>query len=199
MLRCTTIQHYFRPTLLVEFESVPTVQLLQSKPSIFSCPTWHDFIGHNIRTQNFIPYLYNSTLISSHRKWIAAPWGCDQLAQPTFCKFSRLIDFPSGKSGKQPLDLERENPSYINTISDLLHGLFRKVYFISLWYHTYKIFRTIYLTAKFDMGFSWAMFSRVLFLLLLSTFYSSGAEVVTFDVHATKDLINSGHKHVDVR
>ena len=43
------------------------------------------------------------------------------------------------------------------------------------------------------------MFSRVLFLLLLSTFYSSGAEVVTVDVHATKDLINSGHKYVDVR
>ncbi|XP_030974819.1 thiosulfate sulfurtransferase 18 isoform X1 [Quercus lobata] len=48
------------------------------------------------------------------------------------------------------------------------------------------------------MGFSWAMFSRALFLVLLLTFCSSGAEVVTVDVHATKDPINSGHKYLDV-
>ncbi|KAK9990156.1 hypothetical protein SO802_025141 [Lithocarpus litseifolius] len=65
--------------------------------------------------------------------------------------------------------------------------------------NTQKIFRTIYWTAKFDLGFSWAMFCRVLFLLLLLIFCSSGAEVVTVDVHTTKDLINSGHKYLDVR
>ena len=41
--------------------------------------------------------------------------------------------------------------------------------------------------------------SRVLFLLLLLVFFSFGAEVVTVDVHASKDLINSGHKYLDVR
>ena len=49
------------------------------------------------------------------------------------------------------------------------------------------------------MGFSWAMFPRLLFLLLIIIFCSSGAEVVTVDVHAAKDQIKSGHKYLDVR
>jgi hypothetical protein len=78
---------------------------------------------------------------------------------------------------------------YINIIT--LHGLFRKVCFI--------------FSAKFDMGLSSAMFPRCFFLLLLLllllllTYCSPGAEVVTVDVHAAKDLIKSGHKYLDVR
>ncbi|GLT57408.1 hypothetical protein SLA2020_303830 [Shorea laevis] len=50
------------------------------------------------------------------------------------------------------------------------------------------------------MGFSSAILPRGFFLLLLLLIYcSSGAEVVTVDVHAAKDLIKSGYKYLDVR
>ncbi|KAE8010631.1 hypothetical protein FH972_006986 [Carpinus fangiana] len=50
------------------------------------------------------------------------------------------------------------------------------------------------------MGFSSSTFSRCFFLVLLLLIYcSSGAEVVTVDVHAAKDLIKSGYKYLDVR
>ncbi|XP_059293046.1 thiosulfate sulfurtransferase 18-like [Lycium ferocissimum] len=39
--------------------------------------------------------------------------------------------------------------------------------------------------------------SLLLFVLLL--FCSSGAEVVTIDVHATRHLLRSGHRYLDVR
>uniref|UniRef100_M0ZVS1 Senescence-associated protein n=1 Tax=Solanum tuberosum TaxID=4113 RepID=M0ZVS1_SOLTU len=38
----------------------------------------------------------------------------------------------------------------------------------------------------------------LLFVVLL-LFYSSGAEVVTVDVHAARQLIQSGHRYLDVR
>ncbi|XP_041020873.1 thiosulfate sulfurtransferase 18 isoform X1 [Juglans microcarpa x Juglans regia] len=49
------------------------------------------------------------------------------------------------------------------------------------------------------MGFSSPMLPRVLFLLLVLVFCSSGAEVVTVDVHEAKDLIKSGYTYLDVR
>ncbi|KAF5442001.1 hypothetical protein F2P56_037009 [Juglans regia] len=49
------------------------------------------------------------------------------------------------------------------------------------------------------MGFSSPMLARVLFLLLVLVFCSSGAEVVTVDVHEAKDLIKSGYAYLDVR
>ncbi|WMV16614.1 hypothetical protein MTR67_009999 [Solanum verrucosum] len=39
----------------------------------------------------------------------------------------------------------------------------------------------------------------LLFVVLLLLFCSSGAEVVTVDVHAARQLIQSGHRYLDVR
>lgn len=50
------------------------------------------------------------------------------------------------------------------------------------------------------MGVSrnWVMFLRGLFLLLLIS-RSSGAEVITVDVRAAKNLLESGYGYLDVR
>ena len=104
----------------------------------------------------------------------------------------------SGKQGIRTASRSEKSRAlyFINTIT--LHGLFRKVCLIFSDTSSYCFCRTV--TAKFDMGFSSSTFSRCFFLVLLLLIYcSSGAEVVTVDVHAAKDLIKSGYKYLDVR
>lgn len=136
---------------------------------------------------------YSLSRAPFHRKQIVFK---KQLQNSTHIFYPQLVF--SGEQGIRTASRSEKSRAlyFINTITR--HGLFRKVCFIFSADTSYCFCRTV--TAKFDMGFSSSMFPRCFFLVLLLLIYcSSGAEVVTVDVHTAKDLIKSGYKYLDVR